>query len=144
MNKKVVVALIAVIAIVVISIPVVSFLVTPPKVTVTYRTTHGFTLVGNDSQSYFPGSSYEGDTTWIVAYLNLTSTKDTNVNLADFHLTYNGQALTNLRAANTDLDPNVNLLGSQTSENQLQYVVSGKLDGPFELTYTGSVDVTIS
>jgi hypothetical protein len=137
MNKKAVVAIIGVIAIVLISIPVVSFLLTPPKVTATYRITHGLNALGDNAQSY------EGETTWIVVYLNLTSTKTTNINLEDFYLSYNGEELANLRTK-TELDPNVELVGMRTTENQLLYVVAGKLDGPFELSYTGSVDVTIS
>ena len=142
MNKKLIVsAVVVIIALILVLAIGLMFPSSPAKVTVTYDLIHGFRYV-TPGDVTMPDSTFVGDATWIVVYLNLTTTKDTTIETNDFHVTYNGQEVTNLR---TDVGWEDHLYPQkeQTIQISLMYTVAGKLDGPFELTYTGNADVTI-
>jgi|WetSurMetagenome_2_1015567.scaffolds.fasta_scaffold182467_1 hypothetical protein len=140
MNKKKI-GLISVVVIIIVALVAVLFLsTTPAKITVTYRSIHGFEYI--TSENSLSGSSFRGDATWIVVYINVTTTKDTSFNTDDLKLACNGEVLTNLRA-DTGSEAKINPQNSQITQGSLMYAVANKLDGPFTLVYKGSADVTL-
>jgi len=133
LNRKILIAIAAVIAIAVVITSV--FIVlneTPAHITITYTYVYG-------SPPTPEATSYNGTASWVVFTLNATTTKNVGVfNLATFTVKSKGQFLTVLKVNSEQ----ISLYNGKFNEGKVGFIVKGDVNA-FELVYNGTSDVTI-
>lgn len=103
---------------------------TPPKIDITYSSKYGNTQ-----------RDYGVNNTYILFYLNVSTTRDCQFDFGTLSLTCNGQPITPIATTNTD---KINLQSRQVNQWQLDYTVEGDVKGNFQLVYNGTAQVTLN
>lgn len=129
MNKKITAIIAAVVIVAVVaSVGVIFPTNSPPKININYASKYGNT-------------QYSNNNTYILFYLNVTTTKNCQFDFGTLGLTFNGQPITAIQTTNTD---KIDLKSGQINQWQLDYTVQDDMTGNFQLTYNGTAQVTLS
>jgi len=129
MNKRILALTVAVIiAIVLVGAYLLISLSIPAKVNITYSSKYGNT-------------QYSSFNTYILFYMNVTTTKSCQFDFGKLQLTCNGQPITPIVGSGPNV---INLKSNQINSVQLDYQVKGDVKGDFQLTYNGTSDITLS
>jgi hypothetical protein len=138
-----VVVVIAAVAAVAAGIMILNASVSAHVSVVIFESVSGVEHITDDNRSLSclaADSDYVGDVTYVIIYQNVTTTKDTQISLDDFDVTYADQPLAVIeRSSGVPID----LVSDQNNEVILGLVVEGAQKGNFELHYNGSADVEI-
>ncbi len=126
MNKRMLVLTLALI--IVIAAIAIYFVSSAPKITISYSSKYGNTF-------------YSGNNTYILFYLNVTTSKDCQFDFGNLQVTCNGQSITVIVGSGPNT---INLQSGKVNQVQLDYQVKGNVTGNFQLVYNGSYDVTLN
>lgn len=114
--------------IIVIAAIAIYFVSSTPKITMAYSSKYGNTF-------------YSGNNTYILFYLNVTTTKNCQFDFGNLQLTCNDQPISVIVGSGSNI---INLQSGQINSIQLNYQVKGNVTGNFQLVYNGSYDVTLN
>lgn len=128
-KKKLVIIAVAIMAVVLSGALVgVFFYSAPPKITLTYSSKYGNT-------------QYSNYNTYILFYVNFTTTKNCQFTSKNLSVTCNGQPIATI--AGPDGSP-INLQSGHINSIELDYTVQGNVVGDFQLVYNGTQQVTLN
>jgi hypothetical protein len=139
-KKKILAVDVAIVAIVAIGGIAYLVLSSPAHITIAYSLIHGTENITANDYPLIDKIGYNGIVTWVLFYLNITTTKSTTLNLNDCYIKCDNQSLT---VMNENAGP-INLQSGQIIAGSVGFILEGNITGNFQLVYNGKANVNIA